>query len=120
MVKTVNILGTEYRIEVHKRSEDEFMRKNGADGYCSADGKLIVIADTSEKESFPDMTDIEQSTYRKRLLRHEITHAFLDESGLQHCSSVPMGAWARHEEMVDWIAIQFPKIMKAFQEVGAL
>jgi len=31
-----------------------------------------------------------------------------------------MGAWARHEEMVDWIAIQFPKIMKAFQEVGAL
>lgn len=49
MVKTVNILGTEYRIEVHKRSEDEFMRKNGADGYCSADGKLIVIADTSEK-----------------------------------------------------------------------
>lgn len=51
---------------------------------------------------------------------HEITHAFLDESGLQHCSSVPMGAWARHEEMVDWIAIQFPKIMKAFQEVGAL
>jgi len=30
MVKTVNILGTEYRIEVHKRSEDEFMRKNGA------------------------------------------------------------------------------------------
>lgn len=94
MVKTVNILGTEYRIEVHKRSEDEFMRKNGADGYCSDDGKLIVIADTSEKESFPDMTDIEQSAYRKRLLRHE--------------------------EMVDWIAIQFPKIMKAFQEVGAL
>ena len=120
MVKTVNILGTEYRIEVHKRSEDECMRKNGADGYCSDDGKLIVIADTSEKESFPDMTDIEQSAYRKRLLRHEITHAFLDESGLLHCSSVPMGAWARHEEMVDWIAIQFPKIMKAFQEVGAL
>lgn len=114
MVKTVNILGTEYRIEVHKRSEDECMRKNGADGYCSDDGKLIVIADTSEKESFPDMTDI------KRLLRHEIKHAFWDESGLQHCSSVPMGAWARHEEMVDWIAIQFPKIMKAFQEVGAL
>lgn len=71
-------------------------------------------------EYIPDMTDIEQSAYRKRLLRHEITHAFLNESGLQHCSSVPMGAWARHEEMVDWIAIQFPKIMKAFQEVGAL
>lgn len=101
MVKTVNILGTEYRIEVHKRSEDEFMRKNGADGYCSADGKLIVIADTSEKESFPDMTDIEQSAYRKRLLRHEITHAFLDESGLQHCSSVPMGAFVISVKVTD-------------------
>lgn len=72
MVRTVNILGTEYRIEVHKRSEDEYMRKSDADGYCSDDAKLIVIADTSENESFPDMTDIEQSAYRKRLLRHEI------------------------------------------------
>lgn len=62
----------------------------------------------------------EAAEYKKRLLSHEIVHAFLNESGLQHCSSVPMGAWARHEEMVDWIAIQFPKIMKAFQEVGAL
>lgn len=44
MVKTVNILGTEYRIEVHKRSEDEFMRKNGADGYCSAIYKMIYKA----------------------------------------------------------------------------
>ena len=120
MVRTVNILGTEYRIEVHKRSEDEYMRKDGADGYCSDDAKLIVIADTSENESFPDMTDIEQSAYRKRLLRYEITHAFLNESGLQHCSSISAGAWARHEEMGYWIAIQFSKIMIAFQEFGAL
>lgn len=120
MVRTVNILGTEYRIEVHKRSEDEYMRKSDADGYCSDDAKLIVIADTSENESFPDMTDIEQSAYRKRLLRHEITHAFLNESGLQHCSSIPAGPWARHEKMVDWIAIQFPKMHKAFEEVDAL
>lgn len=120
MVRTVNILGTEYRIEVHKRSEDEYMRKNGADGYCSDDAKFIVIADTSENESFPDMTDIEQSAYRKRLLRHEITHAFLNEFGLQHCSGVPAGPWARYEEMVDWIAIQFPKMIKAFESVNAL
>ena len=94
MVKTVNILGTEYRIEVHKRSEDECMRKNGADGYCSDDGKLIVIADTSEKESFPDMTDIEQSAYRKRLLRHEIIHAFFGRiwiAALFQCSDGCMG-----------------------------
>lgn len=117
---TVNILGTEYRIEVRKRSEDALMKLKGADGYCSEEAKLIVIADTSEKEEFPDMDINEQSVYRKRLLRHEITHAFLNESGLQHCSSVPAGAWARHEEMVDWIAIQFPKMIKAFESVNAL
>lgn len=28
MDETVNVLGTEYKIEIHKRSEDEFMKKN--------------------------------------------------------------------------------------------
>ena len=120
MVKTVNILGTEYRIEVHKRSEDEFMKNKSADGYCSEDGRFIVIADTFDKDQFPDMNEDEATEYKKRLLRHEIVHAFLNESGLSVSASIPAGAWAKHEEMVDWIAIQFPKIMKAFQEVGAL
>lgn len=120
MVKTVNILGTEYRIEVHKRSEDEFMAKRHCDAYCSEYGKFIVISDVTEKECFPDLTVEEQSKFRKELLRHEIVHAFLNESGLSASASIPAGAWAKHEEMVDWIAIQFPKIIKAFQEVGAL
>ena len=120
MDKTVNILGTEYRIEIHKKSEDEFMKKANSDAYCAEYGKFIVIADVTEKEYFPDSTVEEQSEFRKELLRHEIIHAFLNESGLSASASIPAGAWAKHEEMVDWIAIQFPKIMKAFQEVGAL
>ena len=120
MVETVNILGTEYRIEVHKRSEDKFMAKRNCDAYCSEYGKFIVIADVTEKECFPDLTVEEQSRFHKELLRHEIVHAFLNESGLSASASIPAGAWAKHEEMVDWIAIQFPKIQKAFVEVGAL
>lgn len=120
MVKTVNILGTEYRIEVRKRSEDEFMRERNCDAYCSHFGKFIVIADLTEKEFFSDYEQIEIDEYRRQLLRHEIVHAFLNESGLSASASTPAGSWAKHEEMVDWIAIQFPKIMKAFQEVGAL
>ena len=48
-------------------------------------------------------------------MRHELIHAFLFESGLAENSN-----WARNEEMVDWIARQFPKMAKTFQEVKVL
>ena len=51
----------------------------------------------------------------KRILRHEIIHAFAFESGLADDS-----AWAMDEEMTDWIAHQFPKMLAAFKAVGAL
>ena len=51
----------------------------------------------------------------KKNFRHEIIHAFLDESGLAENSS-----WAQEEEMVDWFAKQFPKLLSAFQEVNAV
>lgn len=56
---------------------------------------------------------------RQATLRHEIIHAFLAESGLWG-SSEPAKAWAMNEEMIDWIALQFPKILKAFKEAKAI
>jgi hypothetical protein len=47
-------------------------------------------------------------------MRHELVHAFLFESGLHNDS------WAANEAAVDWIANQFPKILKAFQEAGCI
>ena len=32
--KTVNVLGTKYTIEVHKRSENKLMQDINCDGYC--------------------------------------------------------------------------------------
>jgi hypothetical protein len=118
--KTVNILGTEYRIETHKISEDSFMKENKYAGYCGEEEKLIVIADMSEKEYFPDMDENSQKTYRNKTLRHEIFHAFLNESGLSDNASVPNCGWAKNEEMVDWFAIQSPKIFNVFQELDIL
>ena len=116
----VNILGTEYTIETHKISEDETMKKNQLSGYCDEEQKLIVVADMTEKE-YVDIDSKEgQERYRRRTLRHEITHAFLNESGLSDCASTPSQAWAKHEEMVDWFAIQSPKIFKVFQELDIL
>ncbi|HJA90843.1 MAG TPA: hypothetical protein H9948_08655 [Candidatus Jeotgalibaca merdavium] len=48
-------------------------------------------------------------------IRHELIHVFLFESGLGENSQ-----WAQNEEMVDWFARQFPKLLKAFQAVSAI
>lgn len=46
------------------------------------------------------------------MLRHELIHAFFCEAGLDDYSS--------NEQLVDWIAIQSPKIFKIFQELEIL
>lgn len=120
MKSTINILGTEYRIEERKTSEDEFLEENGYAGYCKEDSKLIVYADMTEEKYFGKMDDSARLACRNRTLRHELIHAFLNESGLSADASKTAGAWAKHEEMVDWFAIQSPKIYKAFQELEIL
>ena len=119
MEKTVNILGTEYTIETHKISEDNVLKDNHYCGYCCDDEPLIVIADTDDKEYFEDYTEKEKQLYISKTLRHEITHAFFFESGLSENTGYS-ACWATNEEMVDWFAIQSPKIFKVFQELDIL
>lgn len=116
----IDILGTEYRIETHKVSEDSYMEEKGLAGYCEEENKLIVVADMSEEKYFVGMDEKAQETYRKKTLRHEIMHAFLNESGLSDSSNRFDGAWAKNEEMVDWLAIQAPKIFFAFKKMNIL
>ena len=75
--RKVNILGTEYRIEIHKVSEDSFMEEKGLAGYCEEENKLIVVVDMSEEKYFAGMDEKAQETYRKKTLRHEIMHAYV-------------------------------------------
>lgn len=116
----IDILGTEYRIEIHKVSEDSYMEKKGLAGYCEEENKLIVVADMSEEKYFVGMDEKAQEIYRKKTLRHEIIHAFLNESGLSDSSNRFDGAWAKNEEMVDWLAIQAPKIFSTFKKMNIL
>ena len=53
---------------------------------------------------------------QRHVLRHELIHAFLFESGMDQ-SSAAHEAWAVNEEMIDWMAIQMPKIMAAYESV---
>ena len=111
----VNILGTEYTIE-HRKAADNQKISEGCDGYCDTSVKLIVV---EEMEAEPNSkADLE--FYGKQVVRHEIIHAFMHESGLDANSCSFEGGWATNEEMIDWFAIQSPKIFKAFKDVGCL
>ena len=118
MKKSVDILGTKYTLHKVRVGQDEFMDKLHFGGYCNATSKEIVLLDL---KSVPDWANEPIESIRKQereTLRHEIIHAFLNESGLGWNSLPIEHAWAKNEEMVDWIAIQFPKIQRVFIKLG--
>ncbi|MDD3251933.1 MAG: hypothetical protein PHV18_05165 [Lachnospiraceae bacterium] len=110
----VNILGTDYEIILDADpKKDKNMIDN--DGYCDHSVRKIVVSKLEQDDnSLEDLVD-----YGKKVLRHEIIHAFLCESGLRECSG-RAGAWAQNEEMVDWIAVQAPKIFEAFRQCNCI
>ncbi len=112
--RKINILGTEYQIEFRKEDEDTILKD--CNGYCDVTVKLIVVLAEPNKEC--DYEDF--SFIQKKTLRHEIVHAFLSESGLFNNTYNVDAGWANNEEMVDWFAIQSPKIFKVYSELGLL
>lgn len=105
---TVNVLGVDY--EIKKGAEG----LKDCDGYCDETAKLIRVTDYSDTKDEPlSKKDLEKQI--KKVTRHEILHAFAFESGLAENSP-----WAQNEEMIDWIAIQGPKIHKVWEQANAL
>ena len=112
MCKKINILGTEYIIIFDSPEMD---MPEDADGCMDHSTKTIRIAKfVRKRESVQDL-----DFYRNRVLRHEIIHAFLYESGNWDNSSTSE-AWGTDETITDWFAIQSPKIYKVFEEMGCL
>lgn len=116
----INILGTEYSIVVKKYNEDETFERHSIEGYCDDWTKQIVVCDMSTYKGWEHEPPETIVAAQKETLRHEIVHAFFGESGLACSSNTVEGPWAKNEELVDWIAMQGPKIYKAWQETGAL
>lgn len=105
----VHILGTRYSIRII--DEDDYRYDREADGWCDPSVKEILIFNYKQSaESVKDLV-----AYQKKVLRHEIVHAFLYESGLWQ-NAYGSKCWAKNEEMIDWMAIQIPKIQKAYKE----
>ncbi len=113
---TVNVLGTDYTIERRNEKEDPKLA-SGMDAYCDTSVKRIVVS-SPECEDVTRKEDLEY--YAKECTRHEIVHAFLFESGLDGNTGQLNAGWATNEEMIDWIAIQSPKLFKAFEQAGCM
>lgn len=108
----VDILGRRYAVSVANENEEK--RLTDCDGFCDETTAEIFAEDYGEK-ALDLRSKANLSVQTKKVLRHEIVHAFLFESGLAENST-----WAQNEEIVDWFAIQGLKIYKAWNEVGAI
>ena len=110
-MQQVNILGTTYVLKEQTVEENPALLS--VDGYCDMTVKEICV----RREHTGTAGDKEW--LKKSTIRHEIIHAFLAESGLDVCSCCA-DSWATNEEMVDWFALQGPRIHRAWEAVGAL
>lgn len=106
----INILGSPWNIYYRSPKDDKGLERG--DGYCDKTTKTIVV--TTENGDLDDF-----KSYQKKIVRHEIIHAFLHESGLD-CNWQHAEQFGHDETMIDWIAIQFSKLLQAFKEAKVL
>lgn len=105
----VDVLGTKYTV-IEKACKDEPMfYSNEAAGYCDPTVRQIVI----RKDMPPVRNPVDNhQQIKQETIRHELMHAFFFEGG--------MTDWGQNEMLVEFMAVQFPKMQKAMQEAGGL
>ncbi|MBQ6479569.1 MAG: hypothetical protein IJI45_00495 [Anaerolineaceae bacterium] len=109
----LNILGAKWSMKL--LTAEEYPQLKRADGLTDRSSKTMYVRSDQENEEFP----LDQhENYIKEVKRHEIVHAFLYESGLGNDFKHP--DYGHDETQVDWIALQFPKMIKAFEAADAL
>ena len=109
----INILGTKYSLCFG--TEKEYPKLKDKDGLCDTSSKKIFVREFDEKlKDDPDVKEDLQA-YKRQVVRHEIVHAMFHESGLSDMSN-----YENDELLVDWLAIQSPKLLAVFEEATAL
>lgn len=99
----INILGTEYEIVVDSTGKNPKLKN--ANGSCELYSKKIIVE--GDYDNDPD-----NEYLKKKVLRHEIVHAYFYESGIN--------SWCQDEALVDWIALQIPKILHTMKEANCI
>lgn len=105
-MREVDILGVKYTIKADNSNNPKLIDSNA---YCEVYSKEIVY-DENLKHNYYDCRSVNNfEEFAKKVLRHEAMHAIFHESG---CTG-----WEADETLVDFIAVQYPKIKKIFEEI---
>lgn len=115
MSKTINVLGTDYKIFFKSEKNDTRLEENW--GFTDFHTKEICIRKDIDKETKNSCKNL--IDFKNKVIRHEIIHAFLYESGLRE-NSFRSYSWAENEEMIDWFAIQSPKLFEIYRQLNIL
>ena len=107
----ITILGSQWEI-IDKASETDYPSLKDADGYCDFYAKQIVLGEFTTANGY-EYADLE--SFRRKVLRHELVHAFLHESGMTQLArneEVSLTVIVRDGEIPSWAtdAIVLPKI----------
>lgn len=107
-IVSVDILGASYKVVFE--TEQENPKLKGLDGYCDWTALTISINKILLTDGYLD--DLANKEFEiKKVIRHELIHAFLMESG--------MTKYSEDEVLVEWIAAQFDKIDFAIKAIEA-
>lgn len=116
-VRTIEILGTTYDISyVAQDNMNELMGSDEYTGCCDGDLKKIMISTLDNDATISEEKRIAMMSLN---LRHEIIHAFLNESGLSW-DAMGCDNWPKNEEMVGWLAVQLPKVYRVYASLDIL
>lgn len=104
----VDILGSEWRICV--TTEKEEPRLASCDGFTDKTSRFIAVDDVPAESTLDQPIE-----FIRKVIRHEIIHAFMFESGL--AENWKHDDFGQEELTIDWFAIQFHKIQEAINQV---
>lgn len=103
MKDKILVLGQQYTMTYSEELEDK-------DGICDKTTKEIEICKTLFEPSKPGQIK-NMKVYAHKVMRHEIVHAMMFESANESNSAL------HTEQVVDWIAIMYPKLKKLFKQL---
>ena len=105
LVKTIDVLGTEYKIKIKSEKEYEKLQICSSSGLAELYSKEIVLKDLdNSSDSYANLLG-----FKKEVARHEIIHAFLFEAGNVDYDS---------ERLVHCLSVLIPKISKVFKDLN--
>ena len=113
----ISVLGVEYKVKIATDANDnDFKAYDNLQGYSDPSIHTIAVrtADNRRKGQLDRgyLTCNDTTIEVKDTIRHEIIHAFMNESGLDAAST----PWAHDESLINWLEIMIPRIEQAYKQ----